>query len=156
MLPKQPPSIASSPTVLALRRPLAQALGWPQRTLGWRDLIGAFSDPRVWAKAGHTEWASRRVVITDPSNVDRRPRVAVDHLRPDPDRQGQRRAVDRRLGVYPDPRRCRPGHQCLLRRAEFLRYQRSERGGRRVPGPTLESDVANYDVTNPATALVPV
>jgi Ca-activated chloride channel family protein len=67
MLPKHTTSIASSPTVLALRQPLAQALGWPQRTLGWPDVIGAFRQPGMWAKAGHPEWESLRVGITDPS-----------------------------------------------------------------------------------------
>jgi Ca-activated chloride channel family protein len=67
VLAERPTSIASSPVVLALRRPLAEALGWPQRSLGWLDVIGAFARPDMWTKAGHPEWARLRVGITDPS-----------------------------------------------------------------------------------------
>jgi Ca-activated chloride channel family protein len=46
---------------------MAQALGWPQRSLGWPDVIGAFSQPGTWTEVGHPEWESLRVGITDPS-----------------------------------------------------------------------------------------
>ncbi|GAB7052314.1 VWA domain-containing protein [Catenuloplanes indicus] len=60
-------SIASSPAVLALRKPMAGALGWPQKQLGRQDVIGALSQPDVWAKAGHPEYANARVGLTDPA-----------------------------------------------------------------------------------------
>jgi Ca-activated chloride channel homolog len=66
MLPKQPASIASSPLVLAVREGMAQALGWPQRPLGWTDVFGAMTQPHVWQQAGHPEYAALRVGLTDP------------------------------------------------------------------------------------------
>jgi Ca-activated chloride channel homolog len=43
MLPRQRPGIASSPVVLAVRQPLAQALGWPGRPLDSTSLFAALS-----------------------------------------------------------------------------------------------------------------
>src|SRR5262249_53512833 len=67
MLPERAPSTASSPIVLALRRPLAEALGWPQRPLGWEEAFGAFARPGTWATVGHPEWAALRMGMTDPT-----------------------------------------------------------------------------------------
>ncbi|MBO0870443.1 MAG: substrate-binding domain-containing protein [Micromonosporaceae bacterium] len=65
MLSAKPVSIASSPVVLALRRPLAQALGWPRAALVWNEVLGAFARPDLWAKAGHPDWASLKVGLTN-------------------------------------------------------------------------------------------
>jgi Ca-activated chloride channel family protein len=67
IVPEEAASLASSPVVLALREPLARALGWPSRPLSWTDVIGAFNRPDVWASAGHPEWAGLRIGITDPA-----------------------------------------------------------------------------------------
>ena len=42
-------SIASSPLVIAMWRPLAEALGWPGRDLGWLDIGSLAADPSAWA-----------------------------------------------------------------------------------------------------------
>ncbi|MGL5809051.1 MAG: substrate-binding and VWA domain-containing protein [Nocardioides sp.] len=52
--PKQ--SIASSPQVVAMPRPMAKALGWPQTDIGWRDLLGLALDDAGWGRYGHPEW----------------------------------------------------------------------------------------------------
>lgn len=67
MIPGTATSIASSPVVLAVRRPLAEALGWPERDLGWTDVIGAFSQPETWSRLGHPEWSGLRFGMTDPT-----------------------------------------------------------------------------------------
>ena len=66
LLPASPTSIASSPVVVALRTPVAQALGWPQHQLTWQEVIGAFVTPGGWAKLGHPEWSQLRVGMVDP------------------------------------------------------------------------------------------
>lgn len=60
-------SIASSPVVLAMRRPMAEALGWPQRPPGSEEAVGAFLTADTWAKVGHPEWARFRVGATEPT-----------------------------------------------------------------------------------------
>jgi len=42
-------SVATSPLVIAMWRPLAEALGWPARSLGWLDISSLAADPPSWA-----------------------------------------------------------------------------------------------------------
>jgi Ca-activated chloride channel homolog len=42
-------SVAQSPLVIAMWRPVAEALGWPGRSLGWLDLGSLAADPSSWA-----------------------------------------------------------------------------------------------------------
>lgn len=42
-------SVAQSPLVIALWRPLAEALGWPGRDLGWLDIGSLAADSSAWA-----------------------------------------------------------------------------------------------------------
>jgi Ca-activated chloride channel family protein len=68
MLPTDPPpSLASSPVVLAMQQPMAEALGWPDRDLGWSDLLGAFSQGQTWEQFGHPEWGRLQMGLTDPT-----------------------------------------------------------------------------------------
>ncbi|HUR51930.1 MAG TPA: substrate-binding and VWA domain-containing protein [Mycobacteriales bacterium] len=47
-----PPSIASSPLVIAMPKPMATALGWPGKPLGWGDVLKLAQDKRGWASVG--------------------------------------------------------------------------------------------------------
>jgi Ca-activated chloride channel family protein len=64
-----PPSLASSPVVLAMQRPMAQALGWPERPIGWSDLAATFAGGQGWAKLGHPEWGAFRLGMVDPTRA---------------------------------------------------------------------------------------
>jgi Ca-activated chloride channel family protein len=68
LLPTEPPpSLASSPVVLAMQQPMAEALGWPGNDIGWADLLGAFSRGQTWEQFGHPEWGPLRLGIADPT-----------------------------------------------------------------------------------------
>ncbi len=41
-------SVAESPLVIAMWRPIAEALGWPSRSLGWLDVGSLAADPSAW------------------------------------------------------------------------------------------------------------
>ena len=41
-------SVAESPLVIAMWRPVAEALGWPGRSLGWLDVGSLAADPSAW------------------------------------------------------------------------------------------------------------
>ncbi|MGL5826767.1 MAG: substrate-binding domain-containing protein [Nocardioides sp.] len=57
LLPPDPElSIAASPQVVAMPRPMAEALGWPETDIGWRDLLGLALDDQGWERYGHPEW----------------------------------------------------------------------------------------------------
>jgi Ca-activated chloride channel family protein len=42
------PSVANTPLVIAMPKPMAQALGWPTKALGWGDVYKLAQDPRGW------------------------------------------------------------------------------------------------------------
>lgn len=50
------PSLAHSPLVIALPRPMAVALGWPRTTLGWVEILAMSTNAEAWAQRGHTGW----------------------------------------------------------------------------------------------------
>jgi len=60
------PSIARSPTVVAMPRPMAKALGWPSAQLSWADLADLISEPEGWKAHGHEEWGPFKFGLTTP------------------------------------------------------------------------------------------
>jgi Ca-activated chloride channel family protein len=42
-------SVAQSPLVIAMWRPIAESLGWPGRSLGWLDIGSLAADPSSWS-----------------------------------------------------------------------------------------------------------
>ncbi|NJC64042.1 VWA domain-containing protein [Planosporangium flavigriseum] len=62
----KPASIAQSPLVLAMPKPMAEALGWPAKQLGWSDVLGLTNDPKGWGAVGHPEWGGFRLGKTNP------------------------------------------------------------------------------------------
>lgn len=44
------------PLGIAMWEPMARALGWPDKPIGWRDLARLSADPQGWASFGHPEW----------------------------------------------------------------------------------------------------
>ena len=59
-------SIARSPVVIAMPRPMAEAVGWPDKTLSWAELLGLARDPEGWAKFKHPEWGPFKLGLTPP------------------------------------------------------------------------------------------
>jgi Ca-activated chloride channel family protein len=59
-------SIATSPTVLAMPRPMAEALGWPDQKVGFAKLQELAAAKTGWAAFGHPEWGAFRVDRIDP------------------------------------------------------------------------------------------
>ncbi len=60
-------SVAISPLVIAMWRPVAEALGWPGRTIGWLDISSLAADPTAWAYySGGQFGASLRLGHTHP------------------------------------------------------------------------------------------
>jgi Ca-activated chloride channel family protein len=64
---EDPASIAFSPQVIAMPRPMAEALGWPDAEIGWSDIYGLAVDPRGWGAVGHPEWGPFRLGKTNPN-----------------------------------------------------------------------------------------
>lgn len=59
--------IMLTPLVLAMPRPMAEALGWPEAEIGWADILALASDPEGWGALGHPEWGDFRLGKTNPN-----------------------------------------------------------------------------------------
>jgi Ca-activated chloride channel family protein len=55
-----------SPVVIAMWRPMAQALGWPDKQVGWHELADLATSGKTWADFGHPEWGSFQFGHTHP------------------------------------------------------------------------------------------
>ena len=67
ILPAEAPSITSTPLVLAMPKPMAQALGWPRKSLGWSDVLNLANNPAGWGAVGHPEWGRFSLGKTNPN-----------------------------------------------------------------------------------------
>jgi Ca-activated chloride channel family protein len=67
IVPDRSPSLMQSPLVLAMPVKMAEALGWPDRPIGWSDLLALARDPRGWGALGHPEWGHFRMGKTNPT-----------------------------------------------------------------------------------------
>ena len=56
-----------TPLVIAMPRPMAEALGWPQESIGFADLVPLANDPAGWGSVGHPEWGPFRLGKTNPN-----------------------------------------------------------------------------------------
>jgi Ca-activated chloride channel family protein len=59
-------SLVLSPVVIALWRPMAEAIGWGQKPIGWGDILALAQDPKGWASHGHPEWGAFKLGHTHP------------------------------------------------------------------------------------------
>src|SRR5579875_712953 len=60
------PSLVLSPVVIAMWKPEAEALGWPNKPIGWSDIAALSTNPRGWAAYGHPEWGDFKFGHTHP------------------------------------------------------------------------------------------
>lgn len=55
-----------SPLVIAMWKPMAEALGWPERQLGWADILKVARDRDGWGAFGRPEWGALKLGHTSP------------------------------------------------------------------------------------------
>lgn len=58
--------LLTSPVVIAAWKPMASALGWPSKPIGWADLAKFGADPKGWSKFGFPEWGQLKLGHTHP------------------------------------------------------------------------------------------
>ncbi|NJL93550.1 MAG: VWA domain-containing protein [Anaerolineae bacterium] len=54
------PGLLLVPIGIAMWRPMAEALGWPDEPISWEDITALARDPQGWASLGHPEWGELR------------------------------------------------------------------------------------------------
>lgn len=62
-----PNDLVLSPVVIAMWRPMAQALGWPDKALGWEDIAQLAISEEGWTAYGHPEWGRFKFGHTHPA-----------------------------------------------------------------------------------------
>lgn len=67
MAPADAKPFMLTPLVLAMPKPMAEALGWPNTPIGYADLIALSQDPAGWASKGHEEWGKFKFGKTNPN-----------------------------------------------------------------------------------------
>lgn len=56
-----------TPLVIAMPKPMAEALGYPNTALGFGDLLALARTPDGWASKGHPEWGAFKLGKTNPN-----------------------------------------------------------------------------------------
>jgi Ca-activated chloride channel family protein len=56
-----------TPLVIAMPRPMADALGYPDEPIGWADVLELARSDEGWAAFGHPEWGAFRLGKTNPN-----------------------------------------------------------------------------------------
>lgn len=62
------PSLVKSPIVIAMWKPMAEALGWPTKLIGWSDIAQLSTSASGWAAYGHPEWGDFKFGHTNPDD----------------------------------------------------------------------------------------
>jgi Ca-activated chloride channel family protein len=57
----------NTPLVIAMPRPMAEAIGWPDEELGWSDILTLTQNPAGWSAYDHPEWGPFRLGKTNPN-----------------------------------------------------------------------------------------
>src|SRR5919108_2469814 len=55
-----------TPVVISMWKPMAEAMGYPNKPIGWGDMLALLNDPQGWGKFGHPEWGRFSWRHTDP------------------------------------------------------------------------------------------
>lgn len=58
--------VVLTPVGFAMWRPMAEALGWPEKKVGWKTLIDLANSPDGWAAYGYPEWGRLKLGHTHP------------------------------------------------------------------------------------------
>jgi Ca-activated chloride channel family protein len=59
--------IMITPLVLGMPKPMAEALGWPEKDIGWTDILALAKNPEGWGSVGHPEWGAFKLGKTNPN-----------------------------------------------------------------------------------------
>ncbi len=61
-----PNDLVLSPVVIAMWEPMARALGWPDKPLGWADIANLAVSENGWSEYGYPEWGKFKFGHTHP------------------------------------------------------------------------------------------
>ena len=59
-------NLVLSPVVIAMWKPMAEAIGWGKKPLGWSDILTLARDPKGWSSHGYPQWGKFKFGHTHP------------------------------------------------------------------------------------------
>lgn len=65
-LVNNPRNLVLSPVVIAMWQPMAEALGWPDKLIGWEEIFKLANSEQGWGAFGHPEWGRFKFGHTHP------------------------------------------------------------------------------------------
>lgn len=65
-LASNPQQLFVTPIVIGMWEPMARAMGYPGKDIGWSDIIKATLDAQGWGAFGHSEWGAFRFAHASP------------------------------------------------------------------------------------------
>jgi Ca-activated chloride channel family protein len=159
MIPEEPQSLASTAVVIAMPRPMAEALQWPKAQLGWRDLLTKFGGGKSWSAltGGQAGWGKFQIGMTNPANstAGLHALFAITDYNNDSDVSDEELKTglvfERTVSKYvPDTTRLFEG----LAKADS---ESKDKALSYVSAfPALERDISAYNATNPKVPLAPI
>jgi Ca-activated chloride channel family protein len=67
IIPDKAISFMVTPLVVAMPKPMADALGYPKTPVGWSDILALAQNPKGWEAKGHPEWGPFKLGKTNPN-----------------------------------------------------------------------------------------
>ncbi len=67
MAPADAKPFMVTPLVIAMPKPMTEALGYPETPIGFGDLLELAKNPEGWASKGHPEWGAFKLGKTNPN-----------------------------------------------------------------------------------------
>ncbi|KPL88772.1 VWA domain-containing protein [Herpetosiphon geysericola] len=61
-----PQSLVLTPVVISMWKPMAEAMGYPDKEVGWSDMLALIQDAEGWGKFGQQDWGRFSWGHTDP------------------------------------------------------------------------------------------
>jgi Ca-activated chloride channel family protein len=158
MMPDLQPSLARSPTVIAMPKPMAQALGWPAGDVSWTDLINKVAaDPTGWAKYGKPEWGGFKFGMSDPLQSTSSLLSLMAVLDGDDDGEVTAAEQDTVFRLKQDRAVYTATTDQILQQLHKADAQGATAALQYVSAfPAFEHDVLSYDQTNPQVPLVAI
>jgi Ca-activated chloride channel family protein len=68
LIPEVCQATVLAPVGFAMWRPMAEALGWPDKPVSWDTLVALSADPQGWGRYGHPEWGAFKFGHTHPDH----------------------------------------------------------------------------------------
>jgi Ca-activated chloride channel homolog len=60
-------NLVLSPVVIAIWKPMAEAIGWGKKPVGWADILALARDKKGWSSYGYPQWGSFKFGHTHPA-----------------------------------------------------------------------------------------